>query len=294
MMMPVYPGAPWLPKFKGQDGDIKYCDWKEQIKGLLGSQDITEARKVGIVLGALTGEAKRQISVLDADEKDQTAKIFVYLDSLYGDQTPVPILRSRFFSCSQGVDEPVQSFILRLRELYCRLRNQDPDSAPSENALRDQLLLGLREGPLAQALKVHARRNPELDFGDLREEALLLDSEYGRTQPEVTCSLINKQYGSPRPPQDADWREQLKREIMDDVKAQMKGLTQDIVSELKPLLQSTSPQINSPKPTRNRRYSPRHYNDRDDQGRPICHSCGKAGHIARHCRGNATPEPPLN
>lgn len=293
MMMPVYPGAPWLPKFKGPDGDLKYSDWKEQIKGLLGSQDLTEARKVSILLGALSGEAKRQIAVLDEDEKDQTAKIFVYLDSLYGDQTPVPILRSKFFSCAQRVDEPVQSFILRLREFYCRLHRQDPDSAPSEIALRDQLLLGLHDGPLAQALKVYARRNPEIDFADLRQEALLLDSEYGHTRPEVTCSLINK-YGSPRHPQDAGWREQLKREIMDDVKAQMKGLSQDIVAELKPLLQSTSPQPTSPNPSWNRRYSPRPFNDRDEQGRPICNRCRKAGHIARYCRGAATPEPPLN
>uniref|UniRef100_A0AAV2LQ22 Uncharacterized protein n=1 Tax=Knipowitschia caucasica TaxID=637954 RepID=A0AAV2LQ22_KNICA len=82
-----------------------------------------------------------------------------------------------------------------------------------------------------------------------------------------------------RPPQDIDWKEQLKREIMDDVQAQMKGLTKDIVAELKPLLQSASPQPSSPNPTWNRPYSPRPYNDRDEQGRPICHRCRKAGSL---------------
>uniref|UniRef100_A0AAV2KYS3 Uncharacterized protein n=1 Tax=Knipowitschia caucasica TaxID=637954 RepID=A0AAV2KYS3_KNICA len=161
------------------------------------------------------------------------------------------------------------------------LRHQDLESAPSDGALRDQLLLGLRDGPLAQALKVYARRNPDLDFADLRQEALLLDSDYGHPRPEVTCSAINKQYGSPRPPQDIDWKEQLKREIMDDVQAQMKGLTKDIVAELKPLLQSASPQPSSPNPTWNRPYSPRPYNDRDEQGRPICHRCRKAGRFKK-------------
>lgn len=293
MMMPVYPGAPWLPKFKGAGSDLKYCDWKEQIRGLLGSQDLTEARKVNIVLGALSGEAKRQITVLNADEKDQTVKIFEYLDSLYGDQTPVPVLRSKFFGCSQGVEESVQSFILRLRELYSKLNRQDPDNAPSEVALKDQLLLGLCDGPLAQALKVYARHNPELQFSDLRGEALQLDTEYGHTRPEAICSSINKQYPSPRPTQDTNWKEQLKCEIMDDVKAHMKGLTQDIVAELKPLLQPASPHPASPNPSWNRRFSPRPY-DRDEQGRPICHRCRKAGHIARYCRGAATPEPTLN
>ena len=46
MMMPVYPGAPWLPKFKGPGGDLRYGEWKAQIKGLLGSQELTEAKKI--------------------------------------------------------------------------------------------------------------------------------------------------------------------------------------------------------------------------------------------------------
>lgn len=159
-MIPVYPGAPWLPKFKGPGDDLKYCDWKEQISGLLGSQELTELKKVEIVLGARAGEAKRQVNVLEEGEKDQVRKIFLYLNSLYGDCTPVSVLRSQFFSCTQGPSETVPSFILRLRELYCRLRQQDPDNSPSDAALRDQLLLGLQECSLAQALKVYARGKP--------------------------------------------------------------------------------------------------------------------------------------
>ncbi|KAI3374599.1 hypothetical protein L3Q82_021161, partial [Scortum barcoo] len=68
------------------------------------------------------------------------------------------------------------------------LRRHDPDNAPSEAALRDQLLLGLQEGPLAQALKVYARRNPEEDFAAIHQEALLLDTEYGSTPTEVTTA----------------------------------------------------------------------------------------------------------
>lgn len=58
VMMPVYPGASWLPKFKGPGDNLKYCDWKKQISGLLGSQEFTELKKVEIVLGALAREAK--------------------------------------------------------------------------------------------------------------------------------------------------------------------------------------------------------------------------------------------
>ncbi len=59
MMMPVFPGAPWVPKFSGAGGDLSYGDWKEQIQGLLEAQEMTEAKKVKILLGALGGDANR-------------------------------------------------------------------------------------------------------------------------------------------------------------------------------------------------------------------------------------------
>uniref|UniRef100_A0AAV2LX23 PDZ domain-containing protein n=1 Tax=Knipowitschia caucasica TaxID=637954 RepID=A0AAV2LX23_KNICA len=154
-----------------------------------------------------------------------------------------------------------------------RLRRQDRENPPSESALRDQLLLGLSDSPLAQALKVYARRHPELDFTELREEARLLETEYGRGQPEVTCASVQKHYDSPKTPQGLDWKEQLKREIMEEVNVQMKGLSRDILAELKPLLQSASPQSSPPNTTWNRRYSPRPYNDRDEQGMNVIMAC---------------------
>lgn len=44
------------------------------------------------------------------------------------------------------------------------MRRHDPDHAPSDIALRDQLLLGLQEEPLAQALKVYVHHHPDDDF----------------------------------------------------------------------------------------------------------------------------------
>ncbi|KAK7925333.1 hypothetical protein WMY93_007643 [Mugilogobius chulae] len=162
--------------------------------------------------------------------------------------------------------------------LSCRLKKCDRENSPSDSALRDQLLLGLRDGPLAQALKVYARRNPDQDFAALRQEALLLDSEYGPSTSEVTCFAVNKQYASPRTPQEEHWKEQLKREIMEDVKAQMKGLTQEIVAELRPMMQP--PPVHSatptPPPTYPRRNAP--YSDRDER----VFKCPQTSNLSQH------------
>lgn len=291
-MMPVYPGAPWLPKFKGPGDELNLGDWKEQMEGLLGSQELTESRKVAIVLGALTGEAKRQVNVLDDDEKNTVHKIFTYLQALYGDRTPIPVLRSKFFNCVQKPGETVQAFILGLRELYCRLRRHDPRDSPSESALRDQLLLGLRGEPMVQALKVYARRHPDEGFVALCDEALKLDSEYGCSTSDVTCSIVHNKPSFSKDPQ-PDWRETLKRDIMEEVKVEMKGLAQELIKELKPHLSPAGSPTDRPVVPRSHRRSI-HYNRRDEQGRPICRLCNGVGHIARYCHAPPTSGPALN
>lgn len=100
---------------------------------------------------------------------------------------------------------------------------------------------------LAQALKVYARRNPEENFAAIHQEALLLDAEYGNTQTEVTCSFVNNSRVAPKPSQGSDWKETLKQEIMEDVKAQMRGLNQELMREIKPLRQ---PATVVPQPSR--------------------------------------------
>lgn len=146
-------------------------------------------------------------------------------------------------------------------------------------------MLGLQESSLAQALKVYARRNPEEGFAAIRQEALLLDAEYGNTPTEVTCLFVNNSRVASRPTQGSEWKETLKQEIMEDVKAQVGGLTQELLKEIKSLLQpaAVAPQP-SKKPDRERRRPTSYANDRDEQGRPICHRCRHAGHIARFCR----------
>ncbi|XP_016516662.1 uncharacterized protein LOC107833047 isoform X2 [Poecilia formosa] len=182
MMMPVFPGAPWVPKYKGIEGELKYVDWKEQVYGLLNAQELTETKKVDILIGALAGEAKQQVNVLDEAERNEVRKIFNYLDTLYGDTIPVAVLRSQFFGCMQKPDESVKSFTLRLRKLGCRLRQRSPTDAPTDANLLDQMLLGLREGPLSNTLRAYVRHNPGEDFAAVHREALQLEEEHNGSQ----------------------------------------------------------------------------------------------------------------
>lgn len=56
-------------------------------------------RRGNIVMGALTGVAKRQVQVIAVGERDIAAKIFTALDGLHRNKAPIAVIRSQFFRC---------------------------------------------------------------------------------------------------------------------------------------------------------------------------------------------------
>lgn len=303
MMMPIYPGAPWVLRFLGPGSEVSYGEWTIQLKGLLEVQDLTEPLKVSILMGALTGVAKRQISVITIGQRDTAAKIFAALDGRYTEKTPAPVLRSQLFSCVQKPDELVQDYVLRLQELHCRLLQLDPDGAPTNPHLREQFLLGLEEGPILQALKTYVRQKPGASFDEVQQEAALLEEDrHGRKCPEVMCSAVGGPNFSRSRSQEADWRQVLKREILEEVKEQIGDMTKKLLQELKPPMRAPSPaELHEHYPTTSHQPStgrPRSAsfssNTWDERGRPICRRCNQAGHVARFCRGISGSTPNLN
>lgn len=292
-MMPIYPGAPWVPKFGGPDSELKYGEWKEQLQGLLQYAGPVEQRKVSILLGALTGVAKRQVQVLTEDDRDTAEKIFTALDDLYTEKIPAALIRSQFFRCQQAPDEPLQSYILRLRELHSRLRVHDPDEAPTDDHLKEQFLIGLEEGPVLQTLRRHVRQHPDLTFNGLAQEAEQLEEDQrGHRRTEVTCTAVggNTHYKSRS--HDTDWRRELKQELLTELKEQLKDWKQELIRELRP---RSPPQRPTAQHQQERMYASRPpSNTWDVDGKPICRHCKEAGHIARFCRNRTRTPPALN
>lgn len=126
----------------------------------------------------------------------------------------------QFFSSVQEPSEIVPPFILRLGELYCRLQWHDPDNVPYNVSFSDQLLLGLRYGPLAKTLKVNACRDSDEDFAAICQEALLLDAEQWKLKTCLQHNMKNSHF----PPNCCrkPIGERLKQEIMENVKSHMK------------------------------------------------------------------------
>lgn len=147
---PFFIGAPWVPKFRGPN--IHYEDWESQMGAMLRAQKWSEDQQCDFVLSALEGEPRREVLILEQAERDTPDKIFHQLRELYGDKTSVGTLRAMFYDCRQRPDESVRTYALRLRELGHRLLSKESqDRCHAELHMRDQFVLGLKEGGTCDA-----------------------------------------------------------------------------------------------------------------------------------------------
>lgn len=288
MMMPWFMGVPWIPKFNGDQNKICFSEWNGQVQAMLRAQGLNEEQKIDFISGALEGEAKREMRLLDPTKRSTSTAILHELKKIYGQVIPVAQLRAKFFKCHQQEDETAAAYILRLRELFSTWREHEPaGSAQDETTVRDQLVLGLKPGLVQQELQRQVRRNPRMSFGEVSSELRALEAEL---KMEFACA---SRVSVPQPrqalatPCPEDWKETVRAELRKEMKDQLnvlkEALTETLTEEIKRQL---SPQTNSAvyrdmtPPPRGRvqggRYTPssRHQSfEWDQQGQPICRGC---------------------
>lgn len=307
LLVPWFMGGSWIPRYSGERG--KFSSWRSQIEAMLSAQGLTTQQGVDFLLAALDGEARRQARLFKAEETADTKVLLDTLQRKYGDGGSRAQRRSRFFSCRQGQEEAVESFILKLRELYFDWQGREPTQEEKGEYLLDQFTLNLRPGPIQQEIHRQVRRNPQLTFAAVCTEAVALQQEqqHGEDHPWVRWAATPTAVASPvhTPKCDTPDLSQLKSELQaecrKEVAEQLKGLSASIVEELckqisptplmasqptVPSLLAISPQlpIGSTVRPRPQQIPPGSGSFQwDAEGRPICRDCGRVGHIQRYC-----------
>ncbi|KAJ8334389.1 hypothetical protein SKAU_G00400280 [Synaphobranchus kaupii] len=108
--------APWVPKFSGEKGTVKFREWRVQVQAMLRAQALIEEQQADFVLGALEGIARREMRLHGKWQQQNIGLLWKELEERWSEQEP-------------GME--------------------DEDDA----LLRDQFLLGLSDGPLIQELQ---------------------------------------------------------------------------------------------------------------------------------------------
>lgn len=164
-VMPIFMGAPWAQRYGGPGSELSLHEWKAQTEYLAGLQGLSAPQRVQFVLGSLEGEAKREVLAAPEAVRATAQVIFEFLSGLYGDSTPVATLRAQFFSSQQGPQQTLRAYSLKLREQFSQLKGrQDHGLGEGDVLLRDQFVLGLRAGPVRQAVRLQLRRDPTMTF----------------------------------------------------------------------------------------------------------------------------------
>lgn len=298
-MMPWFMGVPWIPKFNGDQAKMSFSEWNGQVQAMLRAQGLSEEQKIDFIFGALEGEAKREVWLLDPTKRLTSTAILHELKRLYGRVIPVAQLQAQFFKCHQQEEETAAAYILWLRELFSTWREHEPaGSAQDKMAIRDQLVLGLRPGLVQQELQRQVRRNPTMSFSEVSSEARALETERKMEFAYASRVSVPQPRQASATPCLEEWRETVRAELRKEMKDQLnvlkEALTETLTDEIKRQL---SPQTNPvvhrdvTPPPRGRvqggRYTPSPRQPQtfewDQWGQPICRGCGKAGHIQRRC-----------
>lgn len=304
-VMPWFMGAAWIPKFGGEIR--KFLEWRVQVEAMLRAQGLSHQQQADFVLGALEGEAKRELQLVNPRDKDNGQKVLDILTKLYDRPTTKAQLRVNFFNCKQRTDENVNAFILRLRELCSRWQEQAQDETDENDLLLDQLMVGLQAGPIKQELSRQLRRHERLTFQAACKEARALEQElqegdhavFSQRVTAPTSSVINVEQLKDQ--MKAELQLGLLGELRKEIREQMNTLSANLMEEVKVQLStremSIAPtnhpldrhmamppalQVKRPLGARVAAYQ------WDPQGRPICQNCGIAGHIQRRCPRNSS------
>ena len=310
LTMPWFFSAPWLPKFNGERR--QFGEWRAQVQAMLRAQPLSDEQQADFIFSALEGEARREVALLDAAQRNTGKHILSALKELYGETLNAAQARAAFFKCRQSPDEKVGDFILRLRECHAKWRQLDRQAAGAEDeAPLDQFVLGMKAGPVRTELQRYLRRQPLQGFKAVTAEARALEEELGSGTEEAQASAVRatparaatmmerrEEPTGPTHKQMDDWKEELRRELQQELSEQVKALGMQLVEQLRGHAASNS------RPGDSSREQPRDYTTPpptqaglshatsyqwDPQGRPICLDCREAGHVRRNCPKRQRP-----
>lgn len=274
------------PRFTGKlSVDLLTVDqWVEEVRRCLEIRPMSRAAQVMFVMDHLDGSAKSEVCFHSSISRDTPDKIFDILVENYSCTQSYVAAQLQFFQRTQREGESLRDYSHALKSLMDIVSCKTPGGIPnSDILLRDQFTEHVHDDMLRRELKQRVLQTPDLSFLALRSIALKwadVGRQGGKTRPRAYSCDTNCQ-------------------VVEGVNAEMHAVTlgsnDDILQikeclrkqqvQLDTLMKQMSVHFSQPSQTDIPSISPTTGPFRfQADGKPICHRCGRAGHIARFCR----------
>lgn len=274
------------PRFTGKlSVDLLTVDqWVEEVRRCLEIRPMSRAAQVMFVMDHLDGSAKSEVCFHSSTSRDTPDKIFDILVENYSCTQSYVAAQLQFFQRTQREGESLRDYSHALKSLMDTVICKTPGGIPnSDILLRDQFTEHVHDDMLRRELKQRVLQTPDMSFLALRSIALKwadVGRQGGKTRSRVYSCDTNCQ-------------------VVEGVNAEMHAVTlgpnDDILQikeclrkqqvQLDTLMKQMSVHFSQPSQTELPPTPPttRPFRFQAD-GKPICHRCGRAGHIARFCR----------
>lgn len=166
---------------------------------MLRAQGLSQHQQTDFVVGALEGEAKCEIQLVEPRAKNTGQKVLDGQQKLYAKRATKAQLRASFFSCRQRPEERGGAFVLRLREVFFRCQEGDKGGPEGEDLLLYQFMVGLQPEPIKQELSKQMQCNDRMALTDTCKEAQALESLASRSSCSVSArkvTALQQRYGT--------------------------------------------------------------------------------------------------
>lgn len=274
-------------KFTGKlSTDLLTVDqWVKEARRCLEARPMSDAEQVLFLYEHLDGGAKAEVDFHDSSHRNTAEKIFKILTDNFSCSKSYVAAQLSFFQRHQKEGEPLRDFSHALKTLMDAVKKKTPGGLlNSDRVLRDQFAEGVNDDMLRRELKRRLALDSDMDFLTLRGVAIkwLEEGRQGvRPRPRAYSFDTHASMGA------GPGAESNAIAASNSEMAELKECLRRQQAQLDAILT----QLNVSRPQNGQRgggNSSRMYRFQED-GKPICLRCNRAGHIAKHCRVEGGP-----
>ena len=180
---------PRLPSFTGdRRSEVPYRQWRAEVRGLQADISIPTTNIRSAIRRSLKGMAAE--CMLHLGSSFDPEDLLSYFDKLFGEVLTSEQVLAQFYAVSQEPDESVAAWGCRLREILCKIPDQEYRQDPqASNMLRQKFWSGLYNHKIKEATR-HHYDNGE-DFHSLLVACRAVEQEAG-IKSRKTVQQIHK------------------------------------------------------------------------------------------------------